>query len=257
MVSCEKYKKLVLAKSKLPENKSCIDCGADNPQWASARYGTFFCLDCAALHRSLGLYLDYVRSVVLDKWDEACYLPVEHGGNTKFLDYLKKHGLEKLSFESKYRHCKVIQYTKILMDEIYDKTGVILECSTMKEHNNTSDSGLRRERAVELKKFESMSEMASVDKKSDNIYGNKKFSTSLSNITSLLGDKVKNITEKTVEYGVKLGSTVKLHTKHIIEKSSAAVSSMRSDKSHGAKKPSTTTGYQTVNKKSQRSKDWS
>jgi hypothetical protein len=35
----------------LPGNKSCVDCGCDNTEWASVTLGTFFCLECSGKHR--------------------------------------------------------------------------------------------------------------------------------------------------------------------------------------------------------------
>lgn len=50
----------------MPGNDVCADCGAQQPKWASINLGITLCIECAGIHRSLGVHLSKVRSLTLD-----------------------------------------------------------------------------------------------------------------------------------------------------------------------------------------------
>jgi len=52
-------------------NPTCAECGAPDPDWTSLNLGVLLCLECSAVHRSLGVHVSKVRSLMLDSLTES------------------------------------------------------------------------------------------------------------------------------------------------------------------------------------------
>ncbi|KAL3805883.1 hypothetical protein HJC23_007844 [Cyclotella cryptica] len=68
----------------LPGNSVCAECSTPNTSWSSLTYGITLCLDCAGLHRGLGVHLSFVRSLTMDDWSEAQFQQMMRGGNERW-----------------------------------------------------------------------------------------------------------------------------------------------------------------------------
>lgn len=229
------YKKLVEEVSKQPDNMLCVDCNSRNPKWVSIRYGTFMCLDCAGMHRSLGVYLDFIKSIGLDTWSREAYLPVKYGGNKAFKEYIETHKLQDSSISDKYQNQKVIEYSKLLMEQIKAKTGQEIKSADNKNRKTTSSTQKADYRKVNEEDSGNEPQNEDKGKTSSKIYSQSSdatssFRSSLSGITATLSKHAKTLGEKTVVYGSKFGSAVAAHAKSIVSASSDAISNLRKDK---------------------------
>ncbi|KAJ5994958.1 Arf GTPase activating protein [Penicillium waksmanii] len=77
--------------SKTNGNDRCCDCGAPSPQWASPKFGTFICLNCAGTHRGLGVHISFVRSITMDAFKHAEIQRMELGGNEPWKSFYDAH----------------------------------------------------------------------------------------------------------------------------------------------------------------------
>ena len=66
-----------------PENKTCADCSAPKPEWASVNLGCLLCIRCAGLHRKLGVNVSKIKSVDLDLWQDDWLEKVSSMGNAR------------------------------------------------------------------------------------------------------------------------------------------------------------------------------
>jgi len=82
-----------------PENRYCADCGAPTAEWASVNLGVFLCIECAGVHRGLGVRISRVQSLEMDNWKDEWIKTCCKVGNRKAAEYYEHGDVGNLRFE--------------------------------------------------------------------------------------------------------------------------------------------------------------
>lgn len=84
------------------DNQLCFDCKSPCPQWASVNNSILICINCAGVHRGLGVQVSFVRSSTMDGWNPKQLRYMHMGGNKRFQDFLNQYDLMQESAQTRY-----------------------------------------------------------------------------------------------------------------------------------------------------------
>ena len=111
----DKYSHSEIDKIARGDNRICFDCGMPNPKWASVNNAVFVCLQCAGVHRGLGVHISFIRSLTMDNWDERQIKFLKQGGNRRMRELFEEYSIPlNTDIELKYKLVAVDVYRKIV-----------------------------------------------------------------------------------------------------------------------------------------------
>jgi len=95
-------------------NKKCMDCGGNDPQWATVGYGALVCLQCSGRHRSFGVHNTRVLSLTMDEWTLEEIVSMLEGGNFQLGNFFARHALTRDTCSSESNNSKVISKDNVV-----------------------------------------------------------------------------------------------------------------------------------------------
>jgi len=106
------------AQRSVPANGTCCDGGPGEAEWASVSHGIYLSIAAAGVHRSMGVRTSFVQSTAMDAWKPVHLKMMELGGNRRFNDFLRQHGIpESAPLREKYATRAAAWYRRNLRAE--------------------------------------------------------------------------------------------------------------------------------------------
>ena len=96
-----------------PQNKHCADCNAANPTWTSINIGVFVCINCAGIHRQLGVSLSKIKSITLDIIQQDVVNALKCVNN----EIVNKYWEAKVENKNKMKQDEVMKFIKEKYEE--------------------------------------------------------------------------------------------------------------------------------------------
>lgn len=200
-------------------NNRCMDCNVSNPQWATVTFGVFICLDCASVHRSMGVNTSFVKSVTMDSWSQREYLFMKYGSNPSFKAFIAQHGLEDKDTMEIYVNNMAKKYSNKLKEKVFTELGITendLEPSRVSRNNHRTNN---------YSTFKNNSNVQTIPANEESTMHSKLYDTLTVVGTSFIGC-MKEIKNKTFEYGGKLGKHVIVPTTNMLKNQKDNISAM-------------------------------
>ncbi|ORY83339.1 ArfGap-domain-containing protein [Neocallimastix californiae] len=131
------YKQVLFELKQIEGNNKCMDCGAQDPRWASLNYGIFLCSKCFDIHRSLKDN-DTLLSLEIDNWSEDQLKKLQLGGNANAIKFFEKQSdyRKDMSVKEKYTS----KFSKTYIEKLLKKCEKNNQSSIVSSSSSSSSS---------------------------------------------------------------------------------------------------------------------
>ena len=194
------------------ENRKCFDCGLSPASWASVNNSIYLCVDCAGIHRGFGVNISYIRSNIIDKWNEAQITFLKVGGNKRLRELLNLYEVPKSTPKETLYSSKLLEYHRNQIKNDVTNGGRLV-MPNLEDCLNPIESNVKQEQTNTNKNYYSVGSSADATGSNKNTDGYfSYFGSVLSTayvkgmeVASTVKDKVSDmdITNKLIQTGTK------------------------------------------------------